>query len=154
ELLVLALVQKYREEGPAFVPRYLDLLSAGGSAAPHVLLARLDVDVNDPGFWELGLKLLDGMVAEAEQLAGQVQRRNRMNATTPRPPRYSLFLSLFFVVATFGCLFGMCGLSRRPEERGQELILIAVFGILAWVWGGAIGVWFGRIFPRRAGLED
>jgi oligoendopeptidase F len=72
ELLVLALVQKYREEGPTFVPRYLDLLSAGGSAAPHVLLARLDVDVNDPGFWELGLKLLDGMVAEAEMLAGQV----------------------------------------------------------------------------------
>lgn len=72
ELLVLALVQKYRAEGAAFVPRYLDLLSAGGSAAPHELLAKLGVDVNDPGFWELGLKLLDGMVAEAEQLAAQV----------------------------------------------------------------------------------
>ncbi len=70
ELLVLALVQKYRQEGESFVPRYLDLLSAGGSAAPHELLAKLDIDVNDPGFWELGLKLLDGMVSEAEQLAG------------------------------------------------------------------------------------
>jgi oligoendopeptidase F len=72
ELLVLALVQKYREEGSSFVPRYLELLSAGGSDAPHVLLARLGVDVTDPNFWQLGLKLLDGMVAEAETLAGQL----------------------------------------------------------------------------------
>jgi oligoendopeptidase F len=69
ELLVLALVQKYKQEGPAFVPRYLDLLAAGGSAAPHVLLAKLDVDVTDPTFWELGLQLLTDMVAEAERLA-------------------------------------------------------------------------------------
>ncbi len=31
ELLVLALVQKYKQEGEAFVPRYLELLAAGGS---------------------------------------------------------------------------------------------------------------------------
>jgi oligoendopeptidase F len=69
ELLVLALVQKYKQEGPAFVPRYLELLSAGGSDAPDALLARLGVDVNDPGFWELGLCLLGDMVTEAERLA-------------------------------------------------------------------------------------
>jgi oligoendopeptidase F len=72
ELLVLALVQKYKEEGGAFVPRYLELLASGGSEAPHVLLARLGVDVTDPTFWELGLRLLDGMVSEAETLAGVV----------------------------------------------------------------------------------
>jgi oligoendopeptidase F len=69
ELLVLALVQKYRQEGAAFVPRYLELLSSGGSEAPHVLLAKLGVDVTDPGFWELGLHLLGEMVDEAERLA-------------------------------------------------------------------------------------
>ncbi len=72
ELLVLALVQKYCQEGPAFVPRYLELLAAGGSEAPHVLLARLGVDVTDPGFWELGLRLLGDMVAEAETLAERI----------------------------------------------------------------------------------
>ena len=72
ELLVLALVQKYRQEGAAFVPQYLDLLAAGGSEAPQVLLARLGVDVNDPGFWELGLRLLGDMVTEAEELATKV----------------------------------------------------------------------------------
>jgi oligoendopeptidase F len=72
ELLVLALVQKYKQEGEAFVPRYLELLASGGSDAPHVLLGKLGVDVNDPGFWELGLKLLGDMVAEAERLAEQI----------------------------------------------------------------------------------
>ena len=70
ELLVMALVQKHRQEGEAFVPRYLDMLAAGGSEAPHVLLRKLGVDVNDPAFWELGLKLLDGMVTEAHELVG------------------------------------------------------------------------------------
>jgi oligoendopeptidase F len=69
ELLVLALVQKYRQEGAAFVPRYLQMLASGGSEAPNALLARLGVDVTDATFWELGLKLLGDMVAEAERLA-------------------------------------------------------------------------------------
>jgi oligoendopeptidase F len=69
ELLVLALVQKYKQEGESFVPRYLELLSRGGSDAPHKLLAPLGVDVTDPGFWELGLRLLGDMVSEAETLS-------------------------------------------------------------------------------------
>jgi oligoendopeptidase F len=69
ELLVLALVQKYKQEGPAFVPLYLELLASGGSDAPHKLLAKMGVDVNNPKFWELGLRLLGDMVAEAEKLA-------------------------------------------------------------------------------------
>jgi oligoendopeptidase F len=72
ELLVLALVRKYEQEGADFVPRYLDLLSRGGSEAPHALLARLGVDVTDPNFWELGLRLLGDMVVQAEELAGRV----------------------------------------------------------------------------------
>jgi oligoendopeptidase F len=69
ELLVLALYQKYRQDGEGFVTKYLELLSSGGSDAPHVLLAKLGVDVTDPNFWELGLCLLGEMVTEAETLA-------------------------------------------------------------------------------------
>ena len=75
ELLVLALYQKYRQDGDKFVPRYLELLSSGGSDAPHVLLGKLGVDVNDPKFWELGLQLLGDMVTEAEKLAGVLGER-------------------------------------------------------------------------------
>jgi len=69
ELLVLALLRRYDEEGEAFVPRYLDLLAAGGSEAPEVLLARMGLDISDSAFWDGGLAVLEDMVAEAEALA-------------------------------------------------------------------------------------
>lgn len=69
ELLVLALVQKYEQERDAFVPKYMELLSRGGSESPVNLLARMNIDLNDTSFWELGLKLLDRMVTEVEELA-------------------------------------------------------------------------------------
>ena len=39
------------------------------------LIARLGVDVTDPGFWELGLRLLGDMVGEAEDLAKEIQSK-------------------------------------------------------------------------------
>jgi oligoendopeptidase F len=70
ELLVLSLLRRFDDEGKAFVPRYLDLLRAGGSDTPEVLLARMDVDIADPGFFDGGLALLEDLVGEAEALAG------------------------------------------------------------------------------------
>ena len=64
ELLVLALYQRYQDEGRAFVPRYRELLAAGGSEAPDVLLRRLDVDVDDPAFWERGFAVIASLLAE------------------------------------------------------------------------------------------
>lgn len=77
ELLVIALVQMYREQGSAFVPKYLALLSAGGSGTPDELLAPLGVDVRQPSFWKKGLAVIDGMVSQAESLAGDVGSRAR-----------------------------------------------------------------------------
>lgn len=70
EILVLALYEIYREEGEGFVPRYLELLAAGGSETPADLLARLGVDVHRKEFWARGLGVLRGMVEEIERLAG------------------------------------------------------------------------------------
>jgi oligoendopeptidase F len=72
ELLVLALYEIYRREGAAFVPKYLDLLAAGGSDTPANLLHPLGIDVSNPGFWELGLQPIETMVTQAEQLASAV----------------------------------------------------------------------------------
>jgi len=69
ELLVLALLRRYDEEGAAFVPRYLDLLKAGGSDTPAALLARIGLDVTDAAFWDGGLALLEDLVAQAEEIA-------------------------------------------------------------------------------------
>ncbi len=72
ELLVLALYELYREQGPDFVPKYLDLLAAGGSEAPATLLLRLGLDVGQPVFWQSGLGVLRRLVAEAVDLAAKV----------------------------------------------------------------------------------
>jgi oligoendopeptidase F len=69
ELLVLALYARYQAEGPGFARKYQDLLAAGGSDWPHVLVGRLGIDLNDPGFWDQGLDAIAALVAEAERLA-------------------------------------------------------------------------------------
>jgi len=69
-LLVLSLFQKYMEEGNKFVPKYLNLLSAGGSVRPDILLQqKMGLNITDPLFWRRGLGLLERMVGEAERLA-------------------------------------------------------------------------------------
>jgi oligoendopeptidase F len=69
-LLVLALYQKYLEEGKRFVPKYLGLLSAGGSQRPdQLLLEKMGLNIAESGFWQGGLDLLERMLKEAERLA-------------------------------------------------------------------------------------
>lgn len=69
ELLVLSLYQIYKREGDSFVPKYIDLLAAGGSDSPKNLLARIGIDIEAPGFWDAGLSFIEEMVEEAERLA-------------------------------------------------------------------------------------
>lgn len=69
ELLVLALYKLYEQEGESFVPRYLDLLSAGDSDYPHKLLEKVGVNLNDPGFWQQGVDVLADLIDQEEKLA-------------------------------------------------------------------------------------
>jgi oligoendopeptidase F len=68
-LLALSIYHRYLEVGPSFVDSYLEFLAAGGSTPPDELVRRLGMDITDPAFWDAGLKILDGMVTEVEQLA-------------------------------------------------------------------------------------
>lgn len=72
ELLVLALYKLYQEEGDSFVPKYVELLAAGDSDYPDKLLAKVGVDINDPGFWQKGIDVIAEMVAQAEALAQEL----------------------------------------------------------------------------------
>ena len=74
ELLVLALYARYQEDGAGFAPRYLEMLSAGGSDWPHEIVRPLGVDLTDLGFWHKGLQILSDMVGDAEYMAAQVAR--------------------------------------------------------------------------------
>ena len=69
QLLALSVYGRYREEGEAFVPRYLEMLAAGGSRSPEELADIVGIDLADPGFWDSGLALIDEQLAEAERLA-------------------------------------------------------------------------------------
>lgn len=66
-LLVLALFQRYKSEGPSFVPRYLQLLAGGGTASPQDLLSPLQVDIKSMAFWNGGFKRIHALVNELEQ---------------------------------------------------------------------------------------
>jgi oligoendopeptidase F len=66
QLLVLALYQRYKEQGAAFVPGYLKLLATGGSARPETMLAEVGVDITDADFWRGGFAVVDEMVTELE----------------------------------------------------------------------------------------
>jgi oligoendopeptidase F len=66
QLLVLSLYQQYKLEGDAFKPRYLSLLSAGGSKSPERILSEAGVDMHSSNFWQGGFDVISGLI---DQLA-------------------------------------------------------------------------------------
>ena len=69
QLLALSAYRRFTQEGDSFIPRYLDLLAAGGSRSPEELGAIVGIDLADPGFWDAGLALIDEQLSAAEKLA-------------------------------------------------------------------------------------
>jgi oligoendopeptidase F len=69
QLLALSVYRKYTEDGPDFVPRYLEMLSAGGSLPPEELGRIVGVDLADSGFWDGGLDIVAEQLEAAEAAA-------------------------------------------------------------------------------------
>ena len=69
QLLALSAYRRFTQEGDSFIPRYLELLAAGGSRSPEELGAIVGIDLADPGFWDAGLALIDEQLSAAERLA-------------------------------------------------------------------------------------
>jgi oligoendopeptidase F len=69
QLLALAAYARYQQIGEPFVNSYLAMLAAGGSRDPQQLVEMIGFDLSDPGFWNLGLDLIDARLHEAEKLA-------------------------------------------------------------------------------------
>ncbi|HLX07437.1 MAG TPA: M3 family oligoendopeptidase [Thermoanaerobaculia bacterium] len=68
QLLVLALYRRYQEQGAAFRPGYLKLLSYGGSARPQAILAEVGIDMTDRSFWQGGFDLVRQRIDELEAI--------------------------------------------------------------------------------------
>ena len=68
QLLVLALYRRFLEQGEAFKPGYLRLLSYGGSASPDEVLGEMGIDIADSAFWQGGFEVVRGMLEELKTL--------------------------------------------------------------------------------------
>ena len=68
QLLVFSLYQQYKEEGEAFKPRYLRILSAGGSESPEKVLTDAGLDISRPEFWQGGFDVISQLIDQLESL--------------------------------------------------------------------------------------
>jgi oligoendopeptidase F len=66
DCLVNSLYGVYQSADPKFVENYFALLAAGGTKHHSELLAPFGLDARDPAFWQIGLKVIDGMITELE----------------------------------------------------------------------------------------
>ena len=69
QLLVFSLYQQFKAEGESFKPKYLKILSAGGSEAPAKILAEAGIDIRSAKFWQGGFDVLEKLVSELEKSA-------------------------------------------------------------------------------------
>jgi oligoendopeptidase F len=70
DCLVNSLYGVYQTADPKFIDNYFALLSAGGTKHHSELLAPFGLDARDPAFWQIGLKVIDGMITELEGMEG------------------------------------------------------------------------------------
>jgi len=64
----LSLYQQFLAEGDAFKPRYLKILSAGGSQAPTSILSAAGIDITKADFWQGGFDVVVGMLDKLENI--------------------------------------------------------------------------------------
>ena len=69
QLLVLSLYKQYKEEGASFKPKYINILSTGGSKAPMDILSESGIDIRQASFWQGGFDVVEGLVRQLEELS-------------------------------------------------------------------------------------
>jgi oligoendopeptidase F len=74
QLLALSVYRAYERQGSDFVPRYLDMLAAGGSKSPEELGRIVGLDLADPAFWDGGLQIVAEQLEAAESAAKETGR--------------------------------------------------------------------------------
>jgi oligoendopeptidase F len=64
DCLVNSLYAQYERASEGFAERYFELLKAGGSKHHSELLKPFGLDARDPGFWSLGLSMIERLIGE------------------------------------------------------------------------------------------
>lgn len=68
KLLVLSLYKQFKEEGDSFKPKYINILSTGGSKSPIEILSESGIDICKPSFWQGGFDVVYSQVKQIEEL--------------------------------------------------------------------------------------
>jgi oligoendopeptidase F len=68
DCLVNSLYAVYEQAESGFQEKYFAMLKAGGTKKHKELLAPFGLDASDPGFWRMGLSVIEGLIAELEGL--------------------------------------------------------------------------------------
>jgi oligoendopeptidase F len=69
QLLVMSLYKQYREEGESFKPRYIKILSAGGSDSAENILGQAGIDIRRAEFWQGGFDVIRDLVKQLEAVS-------------------------------------------------------------------------------------
>ncbi|MBL8598824.1 MAG: M3 family oligoendopeptidase [Devosia sp.] len=64
DCLVNSLYAQYEKASEGFAERYFELLKAGGAKHHSELLKPFGLDARDPGFWSLGLSMIERLIGE------------------------------------------------------------------------------------------
>jgi oligoendopeptidase F len=67
DCLVNSLYAVYENGEEGFQQRYFDMLRAGGTKPHKELLAPFGLDASDPGFWAMGLSVIERMIDDLEK---------------------------------------------------------------------------------------
>ena len=68
-LLVVSLYQQFKSEGKkSFIPKYFNILSAGGSQKPEYLLKESGIDISKDEFWQQGFDLIAAKIQELKEM--------------------------------------------------------------------------------------
>ena len=68
DCLVNSLYGVYQNAHEGFAERYFALLEAGGAKPYGELLKPFGLDARDPAFWNIGLKMIEGLIGELEAM--------------------------------------------------------------------------------------
>lgn len=68
DCLVNSLYAVYQSAEKGFQEKYFEMLRAGGTKHHSELLAPFGLDATDPGFWQKGLAVIEGLIEELEAL--------------------------------------------------------------------------------------
>ena len=67
-LLVVSLYHQFKSEGGLFIPKYFNILSAGGSKKPEYLLKESGIDISKDEFWQQGFDLVAAKIEELKEM--------------------------------------------------------------------------------------